>query len=162
MPVAAPIAIAAASYSQNTDSLTKGFEGLAPEEWLRSPSEKSNHLSWVVGHIIWARAAVAGMLGSPISKPWFPLVARGSKIADPAEYPSSAELSLALQEVTAVLNTAMENASEEVLAGSAPERIPTVDGKLSGTVSFLAWHDTFHVGQAAYLRSWLGHSGVHE
>jgi hypothetical protein len=161
MPIAAPIAVAAASYSQNTNSLTKGFEGLAPEEWLRRPGEKSNHLSWVVGHIIWARAAVAGMLGSPFSKPWFPLVARGSKIADAAEYPSSAELSLALQEVTALLNTAMENASEEALSVPAPGRTPSADGKLSGTVSFLAWHDTFHVGQAAYLRCWLGHSGAH-
>jgi hypothetical protein len=161
MPVAAPIVFAAASFSQNTTSLTKSFEGLAPEEWLRSPNEKSNHLTWVVGHIIWARAAVAGMLGSPFSKPWFPLVARGSKIADPAEYPSSAELSLALQEVTALLNAAMENATEEVLAGPAPGRTPSADGKLSGTVSFLAWHDTFHVGQTVYLRGWLGHGGVH-
>ena len=161
MPVAAPIAIAASSFSQNTDSLSKGFEGLAPEEWLRSPGNKSNPLSWVVGHIVWARAAVAGLLGSPFSKPWFPLVARGSKIADPAEYPSSAELSLALDEVTALLNAAMENASEEALAVPGPERIPTADGKPSGTVSFLAWHDTFHVGQAAYLRSWLGHSEIH-
>jgi hypothetical protein len=90
------------------------------------------------------------------------MVSRGSKIADPGEYPSSAELSLALQEVTALLDAAMENASEEALSAPGPERIPSADGKLSGTISFLAWHDTFHVGQSVYLRSWLGHSGVHD
>lgn len=160
MPVAAPIAVAAVSFKQNTSSLTKAIAGLTPEEWLRSPSEKSNHLAWLVGHIIWARSAVAKMLGSPFSKPWFPLVYPESKIGGAEEFPSPAELTVALQEVTALLNAAMENASEEALAVPGPERIPSADGKLSGTVSFLAWHDTYHVGQTVYLRSWLGHGGV--
>jgi len=160
MAVASPIATAAASFGQNTISLAKSYEGLTEEEWLRSPSERSNHLSWIVGHIVWARAAVAGMLGSPISKPWFSLVSRGSKKIDPERFPKPEELVLALQEVTAVLGTAMENATEEALSGPPPAQIPSTDGKLSGTVAFLAWHDTLHVGQTVYLRSWMGHGGA--
>ena len=97
-------------------------------------------------------------LGSPYSKEWFPLVARGSKLAGHETYPKPAEVADAWQEVTALLLAAMEKASDELLAGPAPEKIPSVDGKLSGTVSFLAWHDSFHASQAVYLRSWIDHS----
>ncbi len=37
---------------------------------------------------------------------------------------------------------------------------PSADGKLSGTVNFMALHETYHVGQVAYVRSFLGHAGV--
>ena len=36
----------------------------------------------------------------------------------------------------------------------------TTAGKVSGFIGVLAWHETYHVGQIAYLRSWLGLSGV--
>jgi hypothetical protein len=54
----------------------------------------------------------------------------------------------------------MEAASEETLNVPVTQGPPTADGKLSGVVHFLAFHETYHVGQAAYVRSWLGHSGI--
>ncbi len=27
-------------------------------------------------------------------------------------------------------------------------------------VNFMAIHETYHLGQASYLRSWLGHKGM--
>ena len=41
-----------------------------------------------------------------------------------------------------------------------PHGIPSPDGKVSGVVAFLAHHETYHVGQTAYLRCYLGHEGV--
>ena len=32
--------------------------------------------------------------------------------------------------------------------------------QVSGIVNFLAIHETYHVGQASYLRGWLGHKGL--
>ncbi len=59
------------------------------------------------------------------------------------------------------LNTALEAASEELLDTPAPQPgPPSADGKLSGTVNFMALHETYHVGQVAYVRSCLGHAGV--
>jgi hypothetical protein len=37
---------------------------------------------------------------------------------------------------------------------------PSSDGKESGIVDFLAIHETYHIGQASYLRGWLGHKGL--
>lgn len=160
MPFPSQIANAAHSFQMNDDLLKKGFEGLTPEEWLRRPNDSSNHLLWIAGHVIWARGRVLEFLGTEWSRPWLPLFSRGAKLVDSAEYPTPQEATLALQEVTAALTAAMEGASEETLSKPAPERIPSADGKISGLVGFLAYHETYHVGQVAYLRSWLGHGGV--
>ena len=34
---------------------------------------------------------------------------------------------------------------------------PSPDGKVSGMIRFLVYHETYHVAQAANLRCWLGH-----
>jgi len=66
----------------------------------------------------------------------------------------------AWNEVSGVLAGAMENASEEALAQPATGGPPSADGKVSGIVNFLAIHETYHVGQAAYLSCWMGHKGI--
>jgi len=160
MPVPSPIAQSAAIHRQNAELFDKSLEGLAPEEWQIRPNETSNPMLWIAGHVVWARSTVLGCLGSPWSRPWLTLFARGSKLLEPGEYPSRDEVMLAWQDAKAALNSAMETVSDEALAAPGPERVPSFDGKMSGTVGFLAFHETYHVGQACYLRRWLGHGQV--
>jgi len=58
------------------------------------------------------------------------------------------------------LSHALEAVTPEALAAPAPPGPPSPDGKLSGFVGVLAWHETYHLGQLAYLRGWLGYPGV--
>jgi len=46
------------------------------------------------------------------------------------------------------------------LATPVTQGPPSADGKLSGVVNFMAFHETYHVGQLAYVRSLLGHTGA--
>jgi hypothetical protein len=64
MPVPAVIATAAENYRFNSDFLTRMVQDLSPEEWLSRPNEKSNHIAWIVGHVIWARKVSAYSAGS--------------------------------------------------------------------------------------------------
>jgi uncharacterized damage-inducible protein DinB len=109
---------------------------------------------------VWSRATTLQFLGAPWSRPWLPLFARGAKLLEPSEYPTTEEVLAAWSEVKASLSSAMEGATEEALAAPGPEKIPSLDGKMSGLVGFLAFHETYHVGQAAYLRRYLGHGQV--
>jgi len=160
MPIPNEIASAAATFRQNGVMLNKGFASLTPEEWLRRPNECSNHLLWIMGHVIWARGVMLGFLGSPWSRPWLPLFARGTKVVEAEKYPSVQELEEAWQEVSVALKGAFDQISETALSADAPGKAPSFDGKLSGTVGFLAFHEAYHVGQVAYLRCWLGHEGI--
>lgn len=157
MPVASSIAHGAATFRQNAQIFPKCHEGLTAEEWQRRPGDLSNSVLWIVGHVVWARSRAIALLGGSWSAPWLPLFERGVKRTDTAQYPSAEEVVQAWKDVSESLTAALENATEEALA--APAKPPSMDGKVSGMVNFLAYHETYHVGQAAYLRRWLGHEG---
>jgi hypothetical protein len=160
MSVPAVIVTAAENYRFNSGFLTKMVGDLTPEEWLRRPDERSNHIAWIVGHVVWSRKQLLVRLGTEWSLPWLGSFARGGKCEDAAAYPSSDALLDGWREVSEVLAGALENASEEALAQPATNGPPSADGKISGIVNFLAIHETYHVGQASYLRGWLGHKGL--
>jgi len=63
-------------------------------------------------------------------------------------------------EVGRLLKTAFDEVSEETLSAASTVKVPSADGTLSGVINFLAYHDTYHTGQVAFLRCWLGHEGV--
>lgn len=160
MPVAPQIANAAYSFHVNEKLLNDSAAGLTADEWLRRPNDSSNHLLWIVGHILWARGRVLHFLGIEWSSSWIDLFARGAKIVAPAQYPKPEVILLALQELSSRLKLELESAAGDTLSKPSPQGIPSADGKVSGLVNFFAHHETYHVGQAAYLRSWLGHGGV--
>jgi len=160
MPVPAIIATAAENYRFNSDFLTRMVEDLSPEEWLKRPNDNLNHIAWIVGHVIWARKAVLTRLGTEWSQPWLSSFARGVKCNDVADFPSPDTLMDGWRDVSGVLATALDGASEDVLSQPSTQGPPSADGKISGVVNFLAIHETYHVGQASYLRSWMGHKGL--
>jgi hypothetical protein len=160
MPVPAVIAAAAENYRFNSDFLTKMVGDLSPEEWLSRPNEKTNHIMWIVGHVIWTRKQLLVRLGTEWSQPWLGSFARGVKCGNGTPYPSSDTLLDAWREVSGILTGALENVSENALAQPSTQGPPSPDGKISGVVNFLAIHETFHLGQASYLCGWLGHKGL--
>lgn len=160
MPAESRIAAASHTFRMNANLLEKSFSDLEPGEWLRRPAESSNPVLWIVGHVIWSRSRVLAMLGEEWTRPWLPLFARGATLADNAQYPAPEEMMAAWHDVTAHLTAALDAASNETLAAPVGDKSPSYDGTVGGMVTFLAFHEAFHVGQVAYLRCWLGHEGV--
>lgn len=160
MPVPAVIAAAAENYRFNSGLLTKMVSDLSPEEWFRHPAENPNHIAWVMGHAVWSRRAILSRLGTEWSLDWLDIFKRGAPVADDASYPSSAAMIDAWAESSKLLADALEAISEEALAQPSVKGPPSADGKISGVINFMAIHETYHIGQASYLRGWLGHKGV--
>ena len=159
MPVPAVIAAAAENYRFNSDLLVKTVKDLSPEEWLSRPDGRGNHIAWIVGHVIWTRGRLLTRLKTEWTLPWVDLFGRGTKVDDGTSYPSPETLTDAWSDVSAVLAGALDGAPEELLGQPVTQGTPSADGKMSGVVNFLAIHETYHIGQAAYLRCWLGHKG---
>lgn len=160
MPVPAVILTAAQNYKFNSDFLANAVKDLKPQEWLKRPADNLNHVSWIVGHCVWARKMLLVRLGAEWDKPWIGRFARGIKLDDESSYPSEAALLDAWRESDGILAATLENVPEVVLAQPVTQGPPSADGKLSGVVSFLAVHETYHIGQISYLRSWLGYKGL--
>src|SRR5579871_2814381 len=157
MPASAKIARAADEFRFNNGFVENTVSDLSLEEWFSRPGEKSNHIAWLVGHLVWTRNRLLDFIGTEWTRPWLNLFARGVKLADVSQYPTPEELMGAWRDVAGVLADALENASDEVLSQPATQGPPSADGKLSGIVNFLAYHETYHIGQASYVRAWLGH-----
>lgn len=160
MPVPTIVAAAAENFRFNTGFLEKTVADLSPEEWLKRPSENANHVAWIAGHLVASRKGLLGRLGRQWDQPWLRLFARGAKIEAETVYPSAETLLNAWRESAAELNSALENVSEDLLAQPVTQGPPSADGKQSGVVNFMAIHETYHIGQVSYLRSWLGHKGL--
>ncbi len=161
MPVPAQITSAAAMFRHNEVLLPKAYEGVTGEEWNRRPNETSNSLLWELGHITWARGCTLYILGVEWSTPWLNEFGRGKSAEDVSQYPSAEELLAAWKEASAALTAALESATVEALSAPIPEKAPpSLDGTVGGIVGFMAHHETYHVGQAAYVSRWLGHGQI--
>jgi DinB superfamily len=147
----------AGMFKFNTDIVNKAIDGVAPEHWFKNPGDDSNHLMWIMGHLVVHRGETLKALGVDWNKDWASLFSPGAdRLADTA-YPSTGEMLAAWQQVSAELANALQQSPADVLGKDAPKGPPTFNGKVSGTVAFYAFHDTYHVGQISYLRKWLGY-----
>jgi len=147
----------ASIFKANTDIINKAIADVAPDDWFRQPGEDSNHLLWLMGHVIVHRGRTLSFLGQDWDVAWRSLFARGAERIDDAEYPSVDEMRSAWSQVSAELAALLANKSAEELAQDTPAGLPSFDGKLSGTVAFFAFHDAYHTGQVSYVRKWLGY-----
>ena len=144
-------------FKANTDIVSKAVADVASDDWFRKPGDDSNHLMWVMGHLIVHRGMTLKLLGGQWDTSWAPLFARGAERVADQEYPSADEIKTAWQQVSGDLVTAVRNAPADVLSNAAAAGSPTFDGKVSGNVALLAFHDAYHAGQVGYLRKWLGY-----
>ena len=160
MPVPASIASATHNFRLNSRFLTQGVSDLMPEEWLKRPSEKVNHIAWIVGHMAYSRSRLMHYIGTEWKQPGLEIFDRGSKLLEDSAYPSPESLLNAWSEAGHAMAAAFESLTEDILSQPATQGPPSADGKISGIVNFMAVHETYHLGQASYLRAWLGHKGL--
>lgn len=146
------------AFQFNAGIFKKATDGVAADQWLTRPSDHSNPLLWVAGHLVWERSRILKLLGHEWSRPWCERFARGLPYGDPERYPQPAELRDAFDEVSAKLVAAVQGASPELLSKAAPEGLPSPDGKLRGGLQFYTIHEGYHLGQLGYLRKYLGYS----
>jgi len=147
----------ATMFNTNAQAFDKAIHGVPADKWLVCPSNNSNHLTWITGHVVVHRAFVAKMLGHQWSAPWEKLFARGAQLVDPKQYPDPVELQRNFKEVSEKVASALSGISEETLRKPVPKEQPSLDGTLGGSIALLCLHESIHVGQMTYLRKWLGY-----
>jgi uncharacterized damage-inducible protein DinB len=147
----------AGMFKANTDIVTRAISDVEPDHCFKKPGDDSNHLTWVLGHLIVHRGHTLKILGVDWDNTRAEMFARGqARLAD-AEYPSLEDMRGAWQDVSEKLSAALKSPTENVMTQEAPKGPPSFDGKVSGSVAFMAFHDTYHAGQVSFLRKWLGY-----
>lgn len=127
------------------------------EESLRTPIPGVNAMNWIAGHLVHVNAGILELLEHPTDPSSQDLAryAPGSPpIVDASDSWDIATLRQALGRQGPRIEHALTDARSELLEGPPPAGF---EGELRGFLHFIAFHQSYHVGQLGLLRRALGH-----
>jgi uncharacterized damage-inducible protein DinB len=139
--------------------VTTALDGLTDEEAWRHPGD-ANPLYWIAGHITRYRNGLATAFGVGLDLPWASAFEIKSQ-PDPANCPVSlAEIRATFATLSERLNKRLPELTDADLSAAAPFKVRIADQTMRGLITFLTFHEIYHVGQIAYVKKWLGYPGV--
>ncbi len=143
----------------NHNLFLKAASDLTPEQWFEAP-EGTNPLIWLAGHLVHARHGLVQTAGASTDRPWQEIFGRYSKILPPESYPPPAEILESWNRATDLLKSRLKQLTEEELQLEVPTHVPLKVKTRLAVITFLAWHESYHIGQMAYVRKYLGLGGL--
>jgi uncharacterized protein YndB with AHSA1/START domain len=153
----APLALI---FTINDSLASRSFEKVAPDDLWRRPTDRSNPMLWILGHMISTRAQIPKMFGDSLDTGWGNLFARGASLGSVAGYPSHEVMRAMSNEVNGRLYATLGGLTDADLSRPALRAPTPAIATIADQIAFLVMHDTYHVGQLAYARKALGHKGV--
>jgi|SRR5579862_3181616 len=154
--VATPIA---KIFAINDDLALRALDGLTHQQLWEAPTERNNAMLWITGHLVQTRAQLLGLLGEPFETGWGEEFNRGAKIGDPNRYPSRDEMERVMREVSQRLHAKLAALDDAQLAQPPSMNLPGAK-TVADQVALFAFHDSYHVGQMAYIRKALGYPAL--
>jgi uncharacterized damage-inducible protein DinB len=140
-------------FDMNGRSMDLKMEGISHEASLKQPTSAGNCNNWVIGHIVANRNSLHELLG--LAPAWDSGSDRYDRESRPITDPSDAEPLEALLDRFRASQVAVAGAlgmmDESRLATPADGGKP-----LALQLAFLAFHETYHVGQLGLLRRLQG------
>lgn len=136
------------------------LEGLTREQLNRRCGPDSSPLVWIAGHLVSSRYGMAGLAGISMEVQWQDLFKRYSQIVEPDAYPDIEQIKNSFGEIGGRLTERLGQITDEELDASSPRDFPVADKSVRGGLVFLAWHESYHVGQMGFLRKWLGYKSL--
>jgi len=125
------------------------LENLTEEDALKKPYEHSNHINWLLGHILHCRFMLGNMLGMKADNPFGEIY--WTAIEDKA-YPSVEEIVKEFPKISEkVIAKIASMTNDELDARPAPDK-----PSMTEMVSFFVYHEAYHIGQIGYARKAIG------
>jgi hypothetical protein len=142
-------------FKMNHRLFLNALDGITEEQAKTRISGHSNPLSWIATHTAWARFNTLNLLGVKADNP-FPGLFEQFKPFDPKDtYPTLEKVKEEWNKASKLLKEALHNVTEEHLKGPAPFNSPIGDATIGGTIIFLAQHESYDIGQMAYLKKYF-------
>jgi uncharacterized damage-inducible protein DinB len=154
--VATPIA---KIFAINEDLALRALDSLTHQQLWAAPTERNNPMLWVAGHVVQTRAFLLGLLGEPFDTGWGERFNRGATIGDESGYPSRGEIERAMRDVNQRLHARFAKLDDAQLAQQPSVDLPGAN-TVADQLALFAFHDSYHVGQMAYIRKALGYPAL--
>ncbi|NIN70772.1 MAG: DUF664 domain-containing protein [Gemmatimonadetes bacterium] len=143
----------------NTRLFLNCLDGVDDAMARERPSADTNSIGFIACHVLHARYYLASFLGLEAVNPFQELFDAAHDVND-LEVPPLDELRSAWGELSAQLIDRSLEVTGAELARDSGQEFPVDDGTARGAVAFLVQHESFHIGQLALLRKYLGLEGM--
>ena len=139
----------------NTRLFNNALAGVTETQAKERISDHNNPLNWLAAHTVWARYNTCAMLGKPVAKNPYDGLFEGFKPFDAtADYGTLAKAKEEWHNASELLKEALASVTEENLGAECPLKSPIGDYTFAGTVAFLAQHESYDIGQIAFLKKY--------
>jgi uncharacterized protein YndB with AHSA1/START domain len=147
-------------FATNDSLAERSFQGVAEGDLWKRPTPQSNPMLWIFAHMVATRANILKLLGDDYDTGWGETFGRGAALQDTAGYPGREKINEVSREVNSRLYAKLGALTDADVSRAASRSFTNAVQTLGDQVAFLAMHDTYHVGQLAYVRKALGLPGV--
>jgi uncharacterized damage-inducible protein DinB len=143
-------------YELNTDLLLNCLADLTDAEARQRLSGVGNSVAFLAAHLTDTRHFLVTRLGHPLPNPLARYLAEAQGIEDIREWMTLEEIRGAWLSVSAHLHDVLDKLAAADLGKPGAHRFPIGDSTPLGMLTFLAQHDSYHVGQIGFIRRQLG------
>ena len=144
----------------NNGLIKASLNGLSDDDVWAQLAGRGNPIGWVLGHLTETRGGILRELGVAFDPGWGGRFKRGSLCHDRTAYPSRSEIESMWQATHHPMREAFASITPDKLASPATREIVPGVRTFGDQLGFFAAHESYHVGQIAFIRKQLGHSSV--
>ncbi|MEM8932763.1 MAG: DinB family protein [Acidobacteriota bacterium] len=140
-------------YRFNTMTLRAVSRDLSDEQTGRRWRQgEGSSIAFLLGHLLASRYSVLQRLGAADENPHAELFGNFASARDLADYPPFAELVAEWDTVAERLEVALAQLDDATLEAPA-SGYPVADQTTRGALMFMAWHESYHIGQIGLMRT---------
>lgn len=131
------------------------LENITHEQAKERLTEHNNPINWLSNHILWGRYKILELLGKTEHKnPYMGLFENFRPYDEDIKLNQIEYIKEEWSKVAILINEALETVTEERLAEEAKSVTPIGISTIFGSLSFLVWHESYHLGQVAFLKKY--------
>lgn len=116
---------------------------------------RTNNVAYLAAHLLETRLFVARRVGAE-PEPAVTRLSLAGSIDDMVVFPPVTQLRAGWEAVDAALDTRLVALTDRQLDLPSLLQLPVSDGTLFGALAWMAQHESYHIGQMAFLRQQLG------
>lgn len=152
---------AALIFKINNDLVVNSLEDISDADLWRRPSDTGSPLGWLVGHITESRSSLLTRLGLPLEIGWPRIFERGSQVQGADVYPGRSMVMSAWRASRRTMRDAFAALTPERLVEPFGRSLPGLQNpNIAELIAFIAFHESYHVGQMGYVRRLFGYKSL--
>jgi len=136
------------------------LDSVTEEDALRRPNNRVNNLTFVACHVLDARHFLSRFLGLELFNPFDALLGNVRSIEDVVSLPPLQDVQAEWIRVSTEVHACLSGLTTYELTRPSPERFPILDATFGGAIGFQLHHESYHIGQLALIRKFLGYGAM--